>query len=209
MTELSTGEIRDFSKVFTYFDWAKVRWDELFPEQDDMSYACFSLSPDEERLVAYKNHYGTDMDNPCYTKSTHRIWLFDLESGELNILDNQQGYVSDITWEPDGQKFALAIMTNCGCYPDYLDARIDLFDKDAEFDKRLIDEPASKIINIAWSPEKEYIAYDVYSMDLIGRLKLVNVENCTISELINTESLEDTVNKETPTLILLNDWVIE
>jgi hypothetical protein len=46
-------------------------------------------------------------------------------------------------------------------------------------------------------------------MDFIGRLKLVNVENCNTSELINTESLKGNVNKETPTLILFNDWVLE
>lgn len=61
------------------------------------------MSPDEERLVAYKNYYSSDLDNPCYTKSTHSVWLFNLENGDIDIYEDQKGYVSDISWEPDGQ----------------------------------------------------------------------------------------------------------
>lgn len=39
-------------------------------------------------------------------------------------------------------------MTNCGCYPDYLSARIDIFDKNAKKDDTVVDEPKSKITNL-------------------------------------------------------------
>lgn len=206
---LDTGEICDFSEVFKYMDWSKVRWNEFFPKSNDFSYASFSMSPDEERLVVYKNYYSNDMDNPCYTKSTHTIWLFNLENGDIDIYGDQEGYVSDISWEPDGQNFAMAIMTNCGCYPDYLNARIDIFDKNANMDETIVDEPKSKITNLGWSPEGKSIAYDVYGMDFIGKLKLVNIENKSIKELISTENILNSIDTEKPVLILFSDWVIE
>ncbi len=207
--ELSTGDIKDFRQVFEYFDWDQINWNELFPKSDDFSYAYFSLSPDKERLVAYKNYYSTNMDNPCFTESTHNLWLFNLESGKVTKLEKQKGYVSDITWEPNGQKFALAIMTSSGCYPDYLDARIDIFNKNAEFSKNIVSKPTSKITNIEWSPARKQIAYDIYGMDFIGRLNLVNVEDNTIAELINTKEIKVPVDKDNPVLILFVGWVVE
>ena len=206
---LDTGEILDFSEVFKYVDWSRVRWNEFFPKSNDFSYASFSMSPDEERLVAYKNYYSSDLDNPCYTKSTHSVWLFNLENGDIDIYEDQKGYVSDISWEPDGQKFAMSIMTNCGCYPDYLSARIDIFDKNAKKDDTVVDEPKSKITNLGWSPDGKSIAYDVYGMDFIGKLKLVNIDYKSVNELISTEDILNSIDTEKPVLILFSDWVVE
>jgi len=206
---LDTGEILNFSEAFKYMDWSKIRWNEFFPKSNDFSYASFSMSPDEERLVAYKNYYSSDLDNPCYTKSTHSIWLFNLENGDIDIYKDQEGYVSDISWKPDGQKFAMAIMTHCGCYPDYLSARIDIFDKNAKKDETIVSEPKSKITNLGWSPDGKSIAYDVYGMNFIGRLKLVNIDDKSVNELISTEDILSSIDTEKPVLILFSDWVIE
>jgi Tol biopolymer transport system component len=206
---LETGGISSFTEVFSYFNWSKINWSEFFPKTGDMAYACFSIDPEEERLVAYKNYFTADLSNPCYTESTHRLWVFNLEDGSTEVFDNQAGYVSDITWEPDGQKFALSVISHCGCYPDYLDSRIDIMDKNGKDKKTLLTEQKSKITNIGWSPDGEIIAYDVYGTDYIGRLKLIDVESKKVSELIDTLTMEGLVDTANPDLILFIDWVEE
>jgi Tol biopolymer transport system component len=204
---LETGGISAFTEVFSYFDWSKINWSEFFPKTVDMAYACFSLDPEEERLVAYKNYSTADISNPCFTESAHKLWIFNLEDGSTEVLDKQAGYVSDITWEPDGQKFALSIISHCGCYPDYLDSRIDVMDKNGKDKETLVTEQKSKITNIGWSPDGKTIAYDVYGTDYIGRLKLIDVESKKVIELINTLTIEGLVDTANPDLILFIDWV--
>jgi len=204
---LETGGISTFTEVFSYFDWSKINWNEFFPRTGDMAYASFSIDPEEERLVAYKNYFTADISNPCYTESTHKLWVFNLEDGSTEIFDNQAGYISDITWEPDGQKFALSIISHCGCYPDYLDSRIDVMDKNGKDKETLVTEQKSKITNIGWSPDGKTIACDVYGTDYIGRLKLVDVESREVSELIDTLTIEGLVDTANPDLILFIDWV--
>jgi uncharacterized protein YxeA len=206
---LETGGVSTFTEVFSYFDWSKINWSEFFPKTGDMAYACFSLDPEEERLVAYKNYFNADISNPCYTESVHKLWIFNLEDGSTEVFDNQAGYVSDITWEPDGQKFALSIISHCGCYPDYLDSRIDVMDKNGKDKETLVTEQKSKITNIGWSPDGKTIAYDVYGTDYIGRLKLVDVESRKASELIDTLTIEGLVDTANPDLILFISWVQE
>ena len=207
MISLETGEVSDFRDVFKYFDWTKINWEDFFPKSKDFSYACFSLSPDEERLVAYKNNFRVNMDNPCSADSSHTIWLFNLENGKVDIFKNQEGYITDLSWEPDGQKFALAIASHGGCYPEYIDGRIEIMDKNCGSKETLVTEPKSKITNFGWSPDGMEIAYDIYGMDLIGRLKLVNVADEGVKEIINTQTLGYKVSASEPVLLLFADWV--
>jgi len=205
---LKDGQVKDFSVVFTYFNWDQVSWNEYFPASDDFSYANFSISPDLERLVICKNKFSADLSNPCYTNSMHKMWLFNLEDGSTIVTENQEGYVSDITWQPDGQNFAIAVMGHCGCYPDYLDAEINVFDKNANIQQTLVSESKNKITNISWSPDGKMIAYDIYGTDLIGRLKVADVKTKNIEELVNTSELEfDRGQNEDPVTILLSGWI--
>jgi len=205
---LDPEEVRDFADVFPYFDWSKINWNEFFPRTNDFLYAYFSLSPDEERMIIYKNNYSADMKNPCSSEASHKLWILNLENGNLDIFEDQKGSVSDVSWEPHGsQKFAIAVDSRSGCYPDYLDAKIDIFDKNGNFQETIITEPKSKITNIGWSPDGEFIAYDLYSTDLIGKLNMVEVKTKTVKELINTRTIEGTVNMDNPVLILFTDWV--
>ena len=168
---LASGEVTDFTRLFPGFDWSKLNWDEFFPRAEDFAYASFSISQDETRLIAYKNFFTANMQNACVTDASHNLWVFDLEANTMQRFEDQQGYVSDSTWKYDSSQFALSIIGNAGCYPDYLDAKIDSFDKEGHLVTTLVNEPKSKITNISWSPDGSGIAYDVYSTDYIGRLK--------------------------------------
>ena len=204
---LESGKVLDFKEAFPNFDWEKVNWDEFFPAKNDFAYASFSISPDEKRLIAYKNIFKANTDNPCYTKSSHKLWVFDLEKNTTYVFKDQDGYVSDSSWNYNSQEFALAIMGNCGCYPDYLDARIDKIDKDGENIVSLVNEPKSKITHLGWLPGGSEIAYDVYSMDFIGRLKLVDASNKEVREVINTQALGFKVSEFDSVTLLFADWV--
>ena len=204
---LESGEVTDFTEAFPGFDWKVVNWDEFFPKTGDFAYASFSISPDEKRLIAYKNIFTASMDNPCFTDALHKLWIFNLENNATDIFENQEGYVSDSSWKYDSTEFVLAIMGSSGCYPDYMDARIDKIDKDGNNKVSLVNELKSKITNLGWSPGGMEIAYDVYGMDLVGRLKLVDATGKEVKEIINTKTLGYEANASEPVLLLFADWV--
>ena len=204
---LTDGEVTDFARLFPGFDWSKLNWDAFFPRSEDFAYASFSISPDETRLIAYKNIFTANMQNACVTDASHNLWVFDLEANSMQRFEDQQGYVSDSTWKYDSSQFALSIMGNAGCYPDYLDAKIDSFDKEGQLVATLVSEPKSKITNISWSPDGSGIAYDVYSTDYIGRLKIVDVDTKQVSEVTNTQALGHQVDTSKPVMLLFADWV--
>lgn len=204
---LETGQVTDFAKIFPGFDWNQLNWDEFFPKTNDFAYASFTISPDEKRIIAYKNIFSADLDNPCYTEGTHHLWVFNLDENTIESFKNQPGYVSDADWKFDSSAFALAIMGNCGCYPDYLDARIDILDKNGKNSSTLVNEPKSKITHLGWSPDGNFIIYDIYSTDFVGRIKRVDVVTQQVDEIINTQLLGYEVNPSKPIALLFADWV--
>jgi len=205
---LKTGEVRRFTEIWPDFDWGSIDWDEFFPESGDMGYGSFSISPDETRLIGYKNYSSSNANHPCYVESSHNLWVFNIEENKTDKFEKQDGSVADSSWNRDSKEFALAISINSGCYPEYLDAKILKFDKDGKNSSELVFEPKSKLTNIEWSPVENIIAYDIYSTDLVGRIKLVNTDDKKITELINTEDdLKITADFQKPVLLLFADWV--
>jgi len=204
---LESGKATGFTEIFPGFDWGMVNWDELFPKANDFAYASFSISPDEKRLIAYKNIFTAILDNPCFTEATHHLWVFNLEENTMDSFKNQDGYVSDSAWKYDSSEFALSIMGNSGCYPDYLDSSIEILDKDGKNSSALVNEPKSKIANLGWAPDGRFIVYDVYTTDFIGRLKLVDVSTKQVDEIINTQALGYAVSQSAPVTLLFADWV--
>jgi cell division protein FtsL len=205
---LKTGAVQKFREIFPQFDWDTINWDDFLPKTGDMNYGSFSISPDETRLIGYKSIVSVSMDNPCYGGSSYKLWVFNIEENKTKKFENQEGYVADSSWNSNSKEFALAIVINGGCYPDYLDAKILKFDRDGEVTAELVFEPKSKITNIGWSPVENIIAYDVYSTDLIGCIKLVNTNNKEITELINTNNdLKIEIDSSEPVLLLFADWV--
>jgi hypothetical protein len=209
-----TGTVTDFSEAFPYFEWSELDWDEFFPRSGDFSYASFSLSPDEERMVIYKNIYVADIKNPCSSEANHKLWILNLEDGSVDFFDKQNGYVTDVSWNPDGsQKFALSINSHSGCYPDYITARIDIVDKNGDSFETIMTAQKSKTISIGWSPDGETIAYDIYSTDFIGHLNLINLEDKKVeeltstSEIINNGLIEEKASGESPITIIFVGWL--
>ena len=204
---LENGTVTDFTTLFPNFNWDSINWDDFFPPANDFAYGEFTISPDESRLIGYKNIYTADMQHTCIVNASHNLWVFDLKSNKTQVYRNQAGYVSSASWKPDSSAFALALIGNAGCYPDYLDAKIELYDKDGKSSGTLVSEPKSKITTIEWSPVDDVIAYDVYSTDFVGRLKLLDVQTKNVQEIINTQDLGYSVNKTKPVVILFADWV--
>jgi len=211
-----TGTAEDFSEAFPYFEWSKLDWDEFFPRSGDFSYASFSLSPDEERMVIYKNIYVASLENTCSSEARHKLWILNLEDGSVDFFNNQNGHVTDVSWNPDGsQKFALSINSHSGCYPDYITARIDVIDKNGDSLETILTAQKSKITSIGWSPDGENIAFDIYSTDFVGHLKLINVEDKKVeeltstSEIINNGLIDEKSSSEYPIIIIFRGWLEE
>ncbi len=206
---LESGQVAAFENVFSGFDWNLLDWDEFFPPTDDFSYANFTISPDESRLLAYKNIFTASLDDPCFSAATHNLWVLNLETGVIERFENRDGYVSEADWKGDSSAFALAVIGNSGCYPDYLDSWIEILDRDGRNESTLVEESKSKITTMAWSPDDKSILYDVYGTDFVGRLKLVDVAGANVREIVNTETLGYTASQTEPVTLLFADWVAE
>ena len=205
--DLKSRQVEGFSQALPGFDWAKVPWDALFPRADDFSYASFRIAPDETRLIAYKNNFTANLENPCYSEASHDLWVFNIENDTMERFQDRPGYVTDADWKPDSMQLAMSIIGNSGCYPDYLDARIDTFDREGERVATLVQEPESKTTTLGWSADGDSIAYDVYSTDFVGRLKLIDVVEGTVSEVLSTQTLGYEVDRAAPVTFLFADWV--
>jgi hypothetical protein len=204
---LKSGTISSFTEAFPSFDWNQINWDEFFPQANDFAYGYFTISPDEKRVMGYKNIFTADTNNPCVAAASHNLWVFNLENNTIESFKNRPGYISDSAWKYDGAEIAFSIIGNAGCYPDYLDSRIDLFDRDGQLKINLVDEPKSKISNIGWSPDGAAIAFDIYGTDLIGRIKLIVIATRHIGEVINSQSLGYQAGQSQPATLLFADWV--
>ena len=98
---LASGEVAEFTQVFPAFDWEKLNWDEIFPREDGFAFAAsFSISPDEKRLIAFRNIYTFNMENVCVAAdASYNLWIFDLEANTLQRFENQKGHISNLILE--------------------------------------------------------------------------------------------------------------
>jgi hypothetical protein len=206
---LTTGDVEPFVQAFPRYDWASIDWDGFFPRSEDFSYASFAIAPDETRLVAYRNIFTPNLETPCLSEASHNLWVFSLEDGSLERYEDRAGYVTDAAWKPDSSAFALALVGHSGCYPDYLDSRIDTFDTEGRRTDTLVEEPQSKITTLGWSPDGLSIAYDVYGTDFVGRLKLIKLRSDEVNEILNTEDLGYDLDRSTPVTLLFADWTLD
>ncbi len=204
---LDTGTATDFQTLFPDFDWAALDWDAFFPRSGDFAYASFAISPDETRLIAYKDIFTINLDNPCINLASHHLWVLDLERNTIEAYQDRPGSVVDAAWKADSSAFALALADHGGCYPGYIDASIERYDRDGGSPTILATEPQSKITTIGWSPAGDVLAYDVYGTDYVGRLKLVDEATQSVREVLNTQDLGYAVSQTNPVTLLFADWV--
>ncbi|NPV87084.1 MAG: hypothetical protein HPY45_13880 [Anaerolineae bacterium] len=206
---LENGTVSAFDSVFPAFNWKALNWNEFFSTNTGLATAHFRISPDEKRLVAYRAVFSASSTpaTPCALSGSYHLWVFHLDDGRLEEYRNQPGVVADADWKSDSSAFALAIVDNTGCYPEYLNSHIALFDPQGTMLTELVSEPRSKITHILWSPQSDALGYDVYSTDYVGRIKLVNASNKSVSEVINTDSLRYAPNLQNPVTLSLAGWM--
>ncbi|MFH2105308.1 MAG: hypothetical protein ABII72_03665 [Parcubacteria group bacterium] len=204
--ELASGKVTDFTEMFPAYDWDKTQWS-LFFESTFGYHAKFVMSPDESKLLVYKNTSQTDPESACAPGVSHTLWSFNIEDNSIATLDEGAGMIGDLDWKNDSQRFAFLINSCGGCYPSYLDSSITKMDRDGQHEGVLVVEEKSKMVNLGWSPDDKEIVYDVYGEDFIGWLKSIDPENKEVTKLISSESIEGSVDLEKPVTLTLVDWV--
>ncbi|NQV12672.1 MAG: hypothetical protein HQ530_00010 [Parcubacteria group bacterium] len=204
--ELASGKVTSFDEMFPTFDWDKTQWS-LFFEGTIGYHAKFAMSPDETKLLVYKNTSQADIENACAPGANHTLWSFNIEDNSIATLDEGAGMMGDLDWKNDSQRFAFIINSCGGCYPSYLDSSITKIDRDGQHEGVLVVEKKSKMVNLGWSPDEKEIVYDVYGEDFVSWLKSVDPESKEVEKLISSESIEGSVDEEKPVTLTFMDWV--
>ncbi len=205
---LETGEILDFQKVFPSFSWDQLDWNTLYPRYtSEISY--FVFSPDESMLMVYTNKLGKVDPKICFMTSDHKLSALDVLANTTKVYSEGLGRVSALSWKKDNSAFAYAVLNSNACYPEYVDSKIFLMNKDGQGKDLLIQEDKSKILGMGWSPDEKTIGYGVYGMDLIGKIKTINALSKEAKEIVNTKQTEGKVDPNAPMTLVFVDWVEE
>lgn len=207
---LESGAVDEFSSLYPGFDWAGLNWDEFFPPHESSpSSAYFTLSPDGTRLIAYKDVPRRETEIlSCAGSDHHHLWVFNLEDNTLEVYRDREGYVTASTWAPDGRSLAMSVLQNSACSPVYVaKAWITVLDRNGQNERRLVEEPESRIAGLGWSPDGRYITYDVDSTDFMGRIKLVDPESGSVREVINSQQIGYAPDSTRPITLFFADWV--
>ncbi len=203
--DLASGRAAGFKELFKTFNWDKIDWGKFFKKRQS-NYAHFSISPDEEVLLAYKNEAGFDPAY-CFNTMTHTLYLLDIKNDKIEIISEGEGGIYGVTWKEDSEGFAYIKIIGGGCYPSYLNSSINRMDKRGGNADKLVVEDKSKITNLSWSPDAKLIAYSVYGEDLIGRIKTVDPKNKKVKDVVSTKDTEKTIDKNAPVTLIFADWV--
>lgn len=204
---LTTGEVKDFKEVFPSFNWDSIKWGDFF-ETNSYPGAYFFLSPDETRLVAYRNFSaGLSKKYPKVAGSACKLWGFKIPENKLEIYYKSENYIQALTWKPDSTEFAFVILATCSCNPNYQESDILKMDKDGLNLVNLVKEKQAKINNVDWSPDNKEIGYSVYGIDYVGRLKSVFPDTKEVKEILNSIATDGAVNKKQPTIFYFINWV--
>ena len=203
---LASGEIATFTETFTDFDWSKTLWDELLPSGFVGYPAHFAMSPDETKLMVYKNEAGSSFVE-CSPAVNYILWSFNLTQNTISTYNEGSGMIDYLDWKNDSQELAYAVISGGGCYPEYLKATIEKMDRDSENKETLVTEDKSKILGLGWSPDDQSIAYGVYSTDLIGWVKVVDPSDKGVEKILSSEDADGLVDSENPVTLNFVDWI--
>ena len=204
---LDSGIVTDMSKSFTDFDFSNANLNKYFPTTGTSG--IFKMAPDESKILVYKNTPTSNIKNVCAPGSEYKLECFELEKDQIKTYAEGVGYIQDCEWKPDNKEYALIMLSCGGCYPDYIDAEIQKFNRDGKEKKVLVKEEKCKISNLGYSPSGDKIAFDVYGMDFIGCIKTVDPENKKVKDIINSRETEGSVNKKKPIVLSFRDWIVE
>lgn len=205
---LKTGEVEDFSKIFPSFDWNQINWSDFF-EKRTSSYAFFALSPDETKLIAYKNHLTPSSGSTCFTTPDYKLLSLNIKENTIVTYSEEPGMIGTLKWRKGSQEFAFSVISANGCYPDYIDSTIYKMDRDGKDKDPLVTEKKSKILNLGWSPDEKEIGYSVYNNSFVSWIKTVNPEDKKVKEIISTKETEGKIDPKNPVTFIFSDWVAE
>lgn len=206
---LDSGRVIDFNEAFPEFDWSKINWDDFFKKEVEYSPAEFFLSPDETKILVYRNKTELTLEDYCLPTCSYKLWSINIKENNIDTYLEESKFVSGLIWEKDSQEFALALTTKGGCAPDYLDSTIVKMDRDGKNREDLVLEKKSRINNLGWSPDGKEIIYSVYGTDFVSWLKSVDPETKVVKEVISTKDTEGSINKERPVVFIFVDWVLK
>jgi len=202
--DLTTGKISEFNKIFPSFDWNKLKLKKFFEKASGMP-PVFYFSPDKTRLLIC-NNYTKNFSSDCNDVEC-MLTAVKIPENSVETYVCENGYIQDLTWKYDSKEFAFILLTNCGCYPDYIDSTIIKMNRNGKERKTLVFKKKNKMTSIGWSPDGKEIAYSIYGMDFIGRINTVIPETREIKEIINTLVNEKKINKKEPVVLDFTDWI--
>lgn len=207
---LTDGAVQPFSEVFPDFDWSRVPWDELFPQDTEQSFrpALMSLSPDETRLVMARSVMELDLQNMCSQSYKHKLWLLSIPENRMEIASDEAHLIDGLSWSPDSSAVAMMVVSGGGCYPQYLDSYVWTMGRESGDRQTLAEEPQSKMNAVIWSPDGKEIGYSVYGTDCVGKLKTVTPVLGEVKTVLTTEDTGQ-AGREDPVEFTFSDWVLK
>ncbi len=206
--EGETGAVDGFETVFPEYDWGQIDWGQLFLPggfSGGLQPAHFVMSPDETRIIVYRNETSSDASS-CCTPGSHRLWSIDIDAGTYRLLDEGDGLVGDLDWKHDSSGFAFSLLSCAGCAPSCIDSQIILMDRDGKQQQTLVSEPGNKINGLGWRPGGDEIAYAVYGLDYVGRIKAVDPGSRDVKQLISTDDTGQT-DPSQPVVFSFISWI--
>ena len=204
--DMGSGEIAYFEDLFPKFDWKKIRWNDYFPKRSPMG-AIFEMAPDESILLVSKSDMNPMQLIKCAPKASHKLEAIQIEENKVVSYDEGNGEISEMRWAPDGKSFTFLMHTGGACYPDYMDSLIVKVNSDGQKRELLAKEEKAKMMAHGWSPNGKLVAYGVYAGDLVGRIKTVDVASKKIVEVVNSEEIDGSLDKNKPVTLIFVDWV--
>ncbi len=202
--DLETGQLKDFNQTF---DNSKISWNEFFSTETNFQQARFYVSPNEDRILAFRNQGGGAGQDYCVPLMTHKLWQINLEDSSYALIEEENTMIVQLSWHPGGESFASAENTAGGCYPDYMDTMIFKMDRNGKNKDRLFFQEKSRINSLGWSPDGKEIGFSIYGSDFVGWLKTIDPNSKAVKNIISTQETEGSINKEQPVVLIFAGWV--
>lgn len=203
---IASGEVLDFDEAFPDFDWNKINWSEYFPTEMDLP-PVFAMSPDESKILVYKNTTTPDLSSPCVPKGNYKLWSINIKEDSIEVYSEGSGVLNGMSWNKNSKEVAFIHLSCGGCYPGYIDSKIKKMTRDGKDEEELVSEPKAKINSLGWSPDEKEIAFAVYGESFESFLKIVNPKTKKVKEILSTKDTEGEINKDMPVALDFADWV--